>query len=221
MAITFNGTNISAISFNGTAIGSVKFNGTEVFDEWVKCQFPSGSAICSSSNTRGFTFSETEGYKTLDNSSSTILTLNPNATKISYKDSTGKDTTANGAIFYIRIPTAWDSIKIASITIGQASGAATMTMCGSSSKTATSNALHTDTGDSGFKAEFVAKHPITDANATHTINSSVEIRSLKIAITRSSASPIYAGNYSFTFWILRSKKVAWENKYSVTLPIVS
>lgn len=218
MAITFNGTNISSASFNGTAIGSVKFNGTEVFDEWVKCQFPSGSAVCSSSNTRGFAFSVTDGYKTLDNSSSTILSLSPTATKISYKDDTGKDTTTHGAIFYIRIPTAWDSIKIASITIGQASGAAGMTVYGSSNRTATSNALHEG---GGFTAKFVHKYPIADANATHTINSSVEIRSLKIAITRSSASSIYVGNYSFTFWILRSKKVAWENTYGVTLPIVS
>lgn len=216
MAITFNGTNIPAIGFNGTAIGSVKFNGTEVFDEWVKCQFPSGSAVCSSSNALGFNFSESDGYKTLDNSSSTILTLNPNATDITYDN-----TTTKGAIFYIRIPDEWDSIKIASITIGQASGAATMTICGSSKRDATSNALHTDTNNNGFKTEYVSKYPITDANTTHTINSSVEIRSLKIAITRSSASLIYAGNYSFTFWIKRSCKVSWENTNSVTLPIVS
>ena len=57
MAITINGTNISAISFNGTSMSSVTFNGTEVFNQLVEYTFPNANAIMTSDSKYGFAIS--------------------------------------------------------------------------------------------------------------------------------------------------------------------
>ena len=54
MAITFNGTNISAISCNNTDISTVTFNGTTVFTKYVTYTFPNSNVKMSDASQYGF-----------------------------------------------------------------------------------------------------------------------------------------------------------------------
>lgn len=199
MAITINGTNISAISFNGTAIGSVKFNGTEVFNRLVKYTFPNANAIMTSDSKYGFAISGGTNSSVGSEEYARTYSFNNN------DENSAKFYSANLRDLYITFPEELRTSKITHLNVAWCDYASqTIYICNSPS------AVY---GSSGSWVKI--------SEATGGVNKDISdtTNCAKICVhtTAKSANRLTnIGNFHFTFSVAASKLAAWKSKYNIS-----
>lgn len=231
MAITFNGTNISAISFNGTAIGSVKFNGTEVFDDrLVEYTFPNttnGTDVKCTSLTGdgalGFIFKGGSG--TASHEARCYHMFDNTVWAMQRKGGLGTSGSAYGIYAYAVFPPQWGKVLLKSVSVTNLNSGRyyNFSLNSTSDRTkvldSNGNVIVNKTENGGLENSLLSFDYGTGSSAQASL-ASINAAAIRIFLTRrnSNTGVIDGGNYTLTFMIQKSKLKAWLDAFNLPYP---
>lgn len=201
MAITFNGTNISAISFNNTDISTVTFNGTTVFTKYVNYTFPrTGAKMVSATDAgqRGFKFNEQ-----VSNNGSTANASHPYWHSFSMNTSQYCSFNANKSVkLDIYFPAEMEYVKLTKLQITSTDGSA-WGLNGATVRTGKDTISDTSSLFGTFSSNL-------------TLSKSEGVSCNIIRIYASHTNGAGFGNIALSFTINKSNLTAWKNKYGIS-----